>query len=172
MRIEYAKNAVRNDINEVFTKGGKPLIDFLDYCVRSIQMDPVFLFLVREYRNGPTPAKAVALYEMFCAPNAPARISAQTVLPPYDVRLREAIILLTPSFLPAKYLFDSVVRELEKRPRSSAYVRRYKTDRTPVENLPHGKMTPAQRHFVEKIWQPVIRPHLVAAGFWRVASVA
>ena len=49
---------MRTDINEVFSKGGKPLIEFLDYCVRSIQMDLVFMFLVREYHNGPTAAKA------------------------------------------------------------------------------------------------------------------
>ena len=181
--------SMRTDINEVFSKGDKPLIEFLDYCVRSIQMDLVFMFLVREYHNGPTAAKAAALYDLFCAPNAPGRLSVREVLPPYDVRLREAISLLTrstpvsdtdpalqtdfgPPLLPAKYLFDSVVRELEKRAAASSYVRRYKPSRTPLENLPNGKMTQAQRHFVENIWQPVIRPQLVAAGFWRIATVA
>ena len=181
---------MRTDINEVFSKGDKPLIEFLDYCVRSIQMDLVFMFLVREYHNGPTAAKAAALYDLFCAPNAPGRLSAHRILPPYDVRLWKAMRPLTlkstlpdgtdsaaqtgfcPPLLPAKYLFDSVVHELEKRSPSSAYVRRYKPNRTPVQNLPSGKMTQAQRHFVERVWEPVIRPQLVAAGFWRIATVA
>src|SRR5437762_12064592 len=76
----------RVDIDEVFSKGGRTLIDFLDYSVRSIQMDPVFIFLVREYHTGPTVAKAVALYDLFCAPDSQGRISCLNSLPPKDMR--------------------------------------------------------------------------------------
>src|SRR5262245_4598428 len=116
---------MRVNVNEIFTKGGKPLHDFLDYCVRSIQMDLLFIFLVGEDRWIPSGAKAVALYYNFCAPNAPGRVSAVKTLPPYDVRLREAIQPLAAHQnglkglpagqngplppLPAKYLFDRVV---------------------------------------------------------------
>ncbi len=41
----------------------------------------------------------------------------------------------------------------------------------PVENLPGGKMTAGQRMFVERVWRPKLRPHLVQAGFLRVASI-
>ena len=168
------------NINEFFGRGGKPLLDFLDYCVRSIQMDLVFLFLVREYRDSRTAAKAVALYDMFCAPNAPGRISVGHALPPYDVRLRETIRPLamnlaqssTPPLSPPKYLFDSLAGEIELRSPSLHKAREYKPNRTAVENLPGGKMTPVQRHFVEKIWEPIIRPRLVSAGFWRMTTIA
>jgi hypothetical protein len=33
-------------------------------------------------------------------------------------------------------------------------------------------MTSAQRHFVDCVWQPVIRPRLAAAGFWRILTIA
>jgi hypothetical protein len=176
--VKTAK-AARIDINELFAKGGKPLIDFLDYCVRSVQTDPLFLFLVQEYRNGPTARKAVALFEIFCARDAPGRTSAAKALPLYDARLAEMMRPLTaqngaaPVLLPPKYLFDSVAGEVEKRSASLPEIRRrYKPHRTPVDNLPGGKMTAAQRHFVERVWQPVIRPRLTAAGFWRIATVA
>ena len=188
--VKTVKTA-RIDMNELFSKGGKPLIDFLDYCVRSVQMDPLFLFLVQEYRNSPTAAKAVALFEIFFAPGAPGCTTAARVLPLYDARLTEIMRLLrtnwlesqgagmtaqnvyTPVLLPAKYLFDSVAGELEKRSASLPKIRRrYKPHRTPMENLTGGKMTAAQRHFVERVWQPVIRPRLIAVGFWRIATIA
>jgi hypothetical protein len=88
----------------------------------------------------------------------------------YDARLSEMMRSLaaqsvsTPVLLPPKYLFDSVASGLEKSSASLPKIRRrYKPDRTPVENLPGGKMTPAQRHFLERVWQPVIRPRLTAA---------
>ena len=54
------------NIHRIFQQGDKRRLNFLEYCVRSVQMDPVFVFLVGEYRNGPTAAKALALYELFC----------------------------------------------------------------------------------------------------------
>src|SRR5829696_3291893 len=76
------------DLDHIFTHGGKALIDLLNYCVRSVQMDPVFAFLVEEYRLSPSQAKAVALYDMFAAPGAPARISAEDLLPPRELALQ------------------------------------------------------------------------------------
>jgi hypothetical protein len=179
VKARKARKSVQIDINDLFAKGGKPLIDFLDYCVRSVQTDPLFLFLVQEYRNGPTARKAVALFEMTCARDAPAQISTARALYLYDARLADMMRSLaaqsaaTPAPLPPKFLFDSVAAGLEKNSASLPKIRRsYRPDRTPVENLPGGKMSPAQRHFVERVWQPVVRPRLTAAGFWRIATIA
>jgi hypothetical protein len=163
----------RSQLYEIFARGDRPLIDFLDYSVRSIQSDLLFMFLIRDYQGIPSAAKAVALYDMFCAPQAPGRISSRTLLPPFDSRLAKAVTPLTGSgLLPPKYLFDFLYTDLAKNSPSLKRIRRYKTDRSPVENLPDGKMTAPQRHFVEKIWEPIIRPRLVTAGFWRVAAIA
>jgi hypothetical protein len=32
-------------------------------------------------------------------------------------------------------------------------------------------MNAAQQHFVERVWRPVARPELVAAGFWQIANI-
>jgi hypothetical protein len=32
-------------------------------------------------------------------------------------------------------------------------------------------MTAGQKAFVENVWRPRVRPALVAAGFWRVATI-
>jgi len=178
------------DINEIFSQGGKDLMNLLDYCIRSIQVDPIFVFLVQDYRNSPTVAKAVALYDLFCVPNALARLSTQEVIPPMDLRIQSSIRPIRdywtrsqvksfsgvrdslPPLLPPRYLFDFISSSVQKSSKAfSAIRRRYKPRRTPVENLPGGKMTMIQRHFVEKLWEPIIRPQLVAVGFWRIASI-
>jgi len=182
--------AGRADINEIFGHGGKESVELLDYCVRSIQVDPIFVFLVQQYRSAPTVPKAVALYDIFCVPNALARISTQNVLPPLDLRIQSSIrpfrADLTrsqvrnfsspgtafPRLLPPKYLFDFIAQAVQENSSAFSHIRRrYKRSRTPIENLPGGEMTSTQRHFVEKIWEPIIRPHLLAAGFWRIASI-
>ncbi len=197
------------DIHRIFRQGDRPRLEFLEYCVRSVQMDPVFVFLVREYQNGPTAAKALALYDVFCGENAPARLTVTVALPPLNLRLLEAMRALreslnpgpapsgagerhpagpvgrkpptvppargrgTQALLTPKYLFDAVTEAVEGHSVGWKRIkRRYRPRRKPLENLPGGKMTVGQRHFVEKIWGPVIRPRLVAAGFWRVATVA
>jgi hypothetical protein len=183
--------AVAINIGEIINRGGRELIDFLDYCVRSVQMDPLFLFLVREYRNHPTTPKAVTLYEIFCAPDAPARTSDPSVLPPLDLRIETAIRPLKmnltrvqaaqfgasdpppPLLLPAKFLFDFIVAHLEETSESLRQIAgHYKPHRTPLENIPGGRMTAGQKVFVDKVWEPKLRPWLVAAGFTRVASIA
>lgn len=131
------------DLREVFRRGGRGLIDLLDYAVKSMQTDVVFVCLVDVYRLDPTVARALALGEVFCAPTAPLRLKgAEVVLPPRDGRLegtlsplrqalaRQALAtptsegegqdegdarpaIVVPPRLP-KYLFDFVVTELEK----------------------------------------------------------
>ena len=179
------------DVRTIFNQGGKGLIDLLDYCVRSVQMDPVFVFLAHEYRMFPSTPKAVALYDIFCAPRAPARLSVPEVIPPLDLRIAAAIRPLQihwaqvqadsvarpaarpPLILPPKYLFDLIAAQVEKKAASMRKIkRRYKPHRTPVENLPGGKMTSAQRIFVDRVWEPNLRPRLVTAGFQRVATIA
>jgi hypothetical protein len=181
----------RSAIHKMFRRGGKELIDLLDYCVRSIQMDPVFSFLAYEYRDFPTVPKAVALYEIFCAPQAPARISLDDLLPPRDLRLRAALQPLQlhwnrfqaaqrdpaqprpPVFLPPKFLFDATLVELELRTANFRKIRRrYNPQLSPIANLPGGKMSAGQRAFVEKVWEPRLRPWLAGAGFRRIATIA
>jgi hypothetical protein len=177
------------DLHEVFQRGGKPALELLDYSVRSQQMDPLFMYLTQDFRIAPSMAKAIALYEIFCAPHAPSRVSVAEVLPPQDLRLQEAVrpfrlnwtrVQATAAFdvdnrvaplLPPRYLFDSVVRGLEQGACCTAIRESYNPELSPVQNLPGGTMTANQRYFVDKVWQPVIRPHLTAAGFWRISSV-
>lgn len=79
------------DVNRIFDRGGRELIDLLEFCVLSVQMDPLFVFLVGEYRSAPTADKAQTLYELFCAVGAPARISPHHLLPPKDFRLPQTL---------------------------------------------------------------------------------
>jgi hypothetical protein len=177
------------DISETFQTGGKPALELLDYAVRSQQMDPIFIYLVHDFRMAPNAAKAIALYEIFCAPEAPSRVSMIEILPPHDMRLQESVrplrvnwtrVQATSAFdvdnrvtplLPPRYLFDSVVRCLEQGACCTAIRESYNPELSPIQNLPGGTMTANQRYFVDKVWQPVIRPHLTAAGFWRIASI-
>jgi hypothetical protein len=177
------------DLDDIFTRGGKRLIDVLNYCVRSVQMDPVFAFLVEEYRLSPSQTKAVALYDMFAAPGAPARINAAALLPPRELALQIVIENLRrpqprldsteigPLRLqvpPGKYIFDALALHVRKNGRGAMarITRRYSLKLTPTENLPGRRMTAGQRHFVDQVWQPRIRLTLVAAGFRRIANIA
>ena len=176
------------DLHDVFERGGKPLINLLDYCVRSVQLDPVFVFLVRHYRNFPSVPRAVALYEIFCSPAAPARLSVPEVLPPLNLRIQAALqpwqaslrLSLelsrngaTPRLLPPKYLFDSIAQHVTKNSTAFRRIRRnYRRRRTPFENLPEGRMSSSQRQFVDHVWEPKLRPRLVMAGFPGMATIA
>lgn len=177
------------DIDKIFTAGGKELVDLLNYGVRAVQTDLLFVFLVEEYRNAPTSHKAVALYEIFCAPQSPARVSAAELLPPVhpqmDVALRPlranvaAVNTARASgspvpilLLPPKFIFDTIVQHLRKKSAGLRQIkRRYRVERTPSANLPHGRMSEAQRFFVDRVWTPNLRPRLIAVGFRRVASI-
>ena len=179
------------DIESIFRSGGKGLVDLLEYCARSVQMEPIFVFLVGEYRVAPTATKALALYDVFCAPQALGRISAPEVLPPLDLRILGAMAPLqrwlaqssargpdsaaglSPP-LPARFHFDFIVAHLQADPTGSLkrICQSYDPSRTPWANLPGGNMTPGQRAFIEKVWEPVLRPRLVEAGFRRIANIA
>ena len=176
-------------MSEVFRKGGRELIDLLEYCVISVKTDPVFVFLAHEYRMHPTAVGVVALFDMFCAADAPARISSHDVLPRKDLRLQQAIApyrqylesqhaMMTelkadvPNQLvrppaPANYLFDFVVQELTQGPNGALMKigQQYDPTLSPHENLSGGTMSGKQRAFVEQVWQPRVRPQLVRAGF-------
>jgi hypothetical protein len=191
----------RRSTEEHFTRGGKPLLDLLSFCVMSYRVEALFAFLVREYRMKPTPPGALALFDVFCAAQAPARMRALEVLPPRNVvfrseleRIRELwlasqgtrlpgapleegiegpIALPSPPVAP-RYVFDFVITHLQQLPEDpvGAAGRKFDPELSPAENLPGGRMTEGQRAFVERVWQPRVRPTLVAAGFWRVANVA
>lgn len=174
------------DLDEIFAAGGTGLIDFLNYCVRSVQMDPIFAFLVDEYRIAPSAAKAVALYDTFLSPNAPARIDAAELLPPRDLALSALIQKLRPqpfnnpapvapiAAQPGKFIFDALSAHVRKNEKGAiAKIKKhYKASLSPDENLPDGKMTPGQRRFVDQVWQPRMRPMLIGAGFRRIANIA
>lgn len=177
------------DIEKIISGGGKELVDLLNYAVRAVQTDLLFVFLVEEYRNAPTAHKAVALYEIFCAPQAPARLSAVELLPPVHPSLEVALRPLranvaavneargsgsTPPvlLLPAKFIFDSIVLHLKKKSPGLRHIkRRYRVERSPSANLPGGSMSEAQRFFVDRVWTANLRPRLLAVGFRRVSSI-
>jgi hypothetical protein len=153
------------------------MLDFLDYCVRSMQMDPLFVYLVQEYRANPTIPKAVAIFHTFCAPAAVAKVSVKTDDPHIQNAMRPITVSWTrmqaalvfgpgngvPPLAPPASLFDRLTEDILQ----TGILARLKHDYRPA-----AKMNRIQQHFVEKIWQPIIRPHLVAAGFWRIAEVA
>jgi hypothetical protein len=167
------------DLEKVFTGGGKDLIDVLNYCIRSVQMDAVFVFLVEEYRLAPTAAMAVAVYDMFVGVEAPARIDGGELLPPRDLGLEQLIRKLRPGSeaiskaAPGKFIFDSLSKYVQTNRRGAIakIKRRYNPKLGANENLPGGKMTAGQRRFVEQVWQSRMRPVLVRAGFRRIANI-
>jgi hypothetical protein len=79
------------DIQQILRRGGRGLVDFLEYCVLARQLDPIFVFLANEYRLQPTIPGAIALYDTFCPPNAPARLDAVDVLPPRNLGLQQQV---------------------------------------------------------------------------------
>jgi hypothetical protein len=181
------------DVKGILKRGGRGQIDLLEFCVLSINTDALFAYCVDEYRLRPQAAAAVALHDVFCAADAPARISATAALPPKDVRIERAVHAFrvpapreavdrgrpdpkpqaAPS-LPPKYLFDSVIQTLTCGGGSPwrRLTTSYDPEKTPHENLPGGKLTAPQRAFVDHVWTPIVRPRLVAAGFWKLATIA
>jgi hypothetical protein len=77
------------DVQDTFRRHGREALDFLTYCVMSVNSAPVLVYLVAEYRLRPTMAAALALHDAFCAATAPARVRvAGMVLPPRDPRFQ------------------------------------------------------------------------------------
>lgn len=190
------------NLDDLMSRGGKGLMDLLAYSVYSVRPEALFIYLVREYRLAPTVKKALALYDGFCAPSALARLAAEAVLEPYDLRLHRSLTPMRqvtpviamevtplesdestqqqrPPRLPAQsrppglHVFDFVVEHLLAQPDGpiSVMAQTYDPDLSPIENLPGGKLTPAQRQFVDRIWLPRLRPLLVQVGFWRLSTV-
>ena len=179
------------NIVEILSRGGEGRIALLRYAVMSITPEPLFLFLAQEYRLRPTHLSALALYDVFCAPGAAARVRSQVALPPRDLHLSAAIDLIRKqrsalqspeqqedgvriwTTVPHRNLFDHLAAELQQDPDGSLarVAREYDPGRTPHQNLPDGKMNAAQKHFVDKVCRPVAKPMLVAAGFWQIATI-
>jgi len=179
------------DLAGILSRGGEARIALLRYCVMSITPEPVFLFLVNEYRLRPAHPSALALYDVFCGPEAPVRVRMHDALPPRDLHLSSAagsirkqwVALQSPDpqeegvrtsiTVPHRNLFDRVVAALDVDPEGhmGRLALDYDPARTPHQNLPGGKMTAAQKHFVERVWKPVARPKLTAAGFWQIANI-
>ncbi|MCA9139179.1 MAG: hypothetical protein KDB00_20540 [Planctomycetales bacterium] len=192
---------------QVFARGGRELIDLLSHCVLSVNTDALFLYLVREYQLHPQATRAIALYDVFCGAQAPARISDTSLIAPRDVRLQNnineirAAIVAVEAFresqqpdvlseepnpespeetdrrpptipLPPHYLFDPVANQLAGVSGKLVHLEtHYDPTLSPLENLPGGELNAGQRAFVENVWTPRVRPYLVSAGFWRIATV-
>lgn len=179
------------DVWAVLRSGGRAAIDLLEYSIVSVQLEPLFGCLAADYQIHPTARRALGLYDVFCAPGALGRIHAEVSLPPLNLRLPQEIQRIRENLqhvaqynatqpevpmtvaIPAKYLFDAVIaavtsdeHEVVRRIRET-----YDPALEPLENLPGGKMTAGQRMFVERVWRPQLQPHLVQAGFPRVASI-
>ncbi len=180
------------DLAATFERGGKGLIDLLQFALVSARPELVFVFLVREYRARPTAAGAVALYDQFCAPHAPARVRADDVFPPRDLALPAALAPVRavvgraaafrptadapdppPVPTPPRHLFDRAAAFVMADPDGPAAAcgREFDPDLGPLGSLPAGRPTPGQRAWTETNWCKLARPALVAAGFWRVAAL-
>lgn len=141
-----------------------------------MQVDPLFVFLVQEYRANPTVPKAVALFHTFCAPGALAKLSVGTENQQIQKAMRSIIVSWTrmqaalifgpgnavPPACPPASLFDTLAQDILRAGILARLKRHYRAG---------AKMNRLQQHFVEKIWRPIIRPHLVAAGFWQIAEL-
>jgi hypothetical protein len=180
------------DINRILSSGGNPRIALLQLCVMSVQMEPVFVFLTQEYRLRPTRDAALALHDVFCAPDAPAKIQLRGVPAPMDVSFISYIRSIRqqrdqlmqpqqddeagsgiPITAPHLHLFDNIARAVQDDPDGS-YARlgkQYDPQLAPAQHLPGGRMNAGQRHFVNNVWRPIARPRLVEAGFWRIAVI-
>lgn len=178
-------------IDEILAAGGERRIALLQFCVMSVTMEPLFVFLARAYCLRPTHIGALALYDVFCAADAPARIRALHVLPPRHLRLLSDIQIIrsqwaqmrsdevpdegssVPITVPHRHLFDFVTEALRNDPDGhyARLSRAFDPERTPQQNLSGGRINDGQRRFREKIWVPVARPRLVAAGFWQIGAI-
>ena len=178
------------DIADILNRGGAPRIALLRYCVMSVTMEPVFVFLAQDYRLHPSHARALGLYDVFCSPQAPARIRAPNLLEPMNLRLAAAMPAIrrqcerAPKEEPAgtdegslntapdRCLFDHIAGEVAAGLQGGArWLAGYDPRLEPERNLPGGRMNAGQRFFVDNIWRPVARPRLVSAGFWQISTI-
>ena len=171
--------------------GGKPALDLLEYGVISARFELVAGWLIAEYRSRPTAARALALYDAFLAPDAPARIDAPSVLPPRELLLAARIDGIRrhhveteahntrdpesprPAMIPPMNLFDAVLAALRADDFEPVRSVResYDPARGPIENLPDGRLSPGQRQFLEYTWRKRLRPLLARSGFGRITTI-
>lgn len=179
-------------IDRTLAAGGAGRIALLRYCVISITPGPLFLFLAQQYRLRPTHSGALALYDVFCEPQAPARLPDYALLPPRQLGLLAAMAPIRAQWsqvqspaardpetdiaiaTPARHVFDTLVTGLraDASGLSARLAATFDPELTADENLPGGKMSAAQRHFVDRVWVPIAKPRLVGAGFWQIADIA
>lgn len=174
------------DMNRIFEAGGAKAIDFLNYCIISSQIDPLFVYLVeKEYRTHSSKKRARALYDVFCAEGAPLRVNADQALPPTDKTLvydmqsvgldqilaqdknvvTRKVTAVFGARKPEKGMFDEVVNALRGNDSSlTDACSKYDPDKGALGSL-GGEMTTSQRNYVRTSWIPVARPKLVAAKF-------
>lgn len=180
-------------VRQEASSGGANLVQLCEFCVCSAQMDPLFVILACDYQMLPANKKALALFDTFCSDIAPKRLTTLISSRPVSGQLvTEIEKLRTPirvaadtdsqnesegpvyvefQHQPAKYLFDDLVRGVvEGSSEYTATETHYDASLTPHENLPGGKMTDSQRHFVDQVW-PAMRSTLVLGGFTRMASI-
>lgn len=178
------------DIPATLSQGGDGAISLLQFCIRSGQLEPLFLYLTQDYQQRPSHLAALTLFDMFCASNAPARLSVATVLPPQELRLSGSITMLRQQWQqmqqvragqaideekklfiaqPQRGLFDTVVAAFG--PRFELIASQFDPDKRVNDNLPDGKLSAGQRNFVNLVWQAKVRPQLASAGFWRVTTL-
>lgn len=172
------------------------LVNLLQFSIFSARPEPLFVYLVREYRNRPTAAGALGLFDQFCAPQAPFRLRAVELLPPRELTLAAAVATIRAAVersrvpppppvagedpprpvrvpIPPAALFLRIEEALLTDPDGelARVAATFRPDQGPFENLPGGKLTPGQRAFVDGVWLKRVRPALLAAGFGRVGSL-
>ncbi len=175
------------DIPAILAEGGEPALALLQFCIRSGQREPLFYALVKEYQQRNNHLTALTLFDLFCAPNAPARLAVSHVLPPQDLRFSATIPMLRQQHAqmqapqppdedkrlyiaqPPRTLFDAVVQACQTT--FDDVARQFDPQKKVNECLPGGSMNTSQRNFVTQVWVPRVRPQLVAAGFWRMGSL-
>lgn len=170
--------------------GGAGRVALLQYCVRSVTPEPIFLFASAEYRRRPTHNAALAIYDVFCAIGSPARIRVPDALPPRELSLSAFVEGLRArevephdraeqaeaqsGLMPARFdLFDKLSAWLQGSPDGplAELASAYDPALTPDQNLAGGRMNASQQFFRDKVWVPVIRPRLVGAGFWQLSAI-
>lgn len=165
-------------------RGGKSQIDLLGFCVNRRRVDVLFYFLVREYRLFPTWLAAWVLYEEFCLENSAARLSVVTTDRDLPVSFVNSIAVIQQNLeayfelpedervplnrlpRPDRSLFDFWIERMKRHPAAplDAAMRDYEAR----DAATSGAM---DAHFLNEIWRPRVRPRLVAAGFWRIATI-
>jgi hypothetical protein len=172
----------------ILQRGGAPCIDFLDFCLKCAKLEALFVYLVElEYKIKPTKTRALALYDVFCAPNAPLRVNCDQFLPPIDTTLSTAIQavraeqqqasqmskimrkLTANTRVPPFLIFDRVVEAVFGNHGNENCItdicRSYDPGNSVSENLKKGRIGDSSITFAGAAWVGMPRNTLLAAGF-------